>query len=91
MKNTENDKLRAQTIRAGDRIANLFKQKRPLLLQKERFDRERKDELRRGNTTASIRIGNRMTAIDRRIKVINSKIAPLDVICYQNYRALTGN
>lgn len=91
MKYTENDRLRAQTIRLGDRIAVLFKQKRPLLLQKARLDQKRKHELHKGKTRASIRIGDQMMAIDRQIKAIDAKIAPLDDICYRNYRTLTGN
>lgn len=91
MKKNMNDTLRAQTIRAGDRIADLFNRKKPLVLQKARLDQGRKHALQKGDTAASIRIGDRMIAVDRRIQVIDKKIAPLDTVCYHNYRILTGN
>jgi len=91
MKHTENDKLRAQTIRLGDQIAFLFKQKRPLLRQQERLDQRRKVAIRKGHKAASIRVSDHMSVIGQKLNIIDKKIAPLELACYQNYRILTGN
>lgn len=91
MKYTENDKLRAQTIRLGDQIAVLFKQKKPLLKQQEKLDLRRKVAVKRGQKAISIRIGDQMSVVGQKLNAIDKKIAPLELSCYQNYRILTGN
>jgi flagellar biosynthesis/type III secretory pathway chaperone len=91
MKYTGNDRILAQTVRLGDQIAVLFKQKKPLLLRRGQLERKRKGAICNGAMNVAISVSDQMDIIDRRLKKIEEKILPLERSCYHNYHALTGN